>query len=463
MLDKQVVSARGPLFWVTMVVLLLVATACIAPAPSAPAATTAPAVSPATAPAATTAPAQPEQVNLTFWGHNYEPLDVFTKELITEYQGKNPHVTIQFEVIPNDVQITKILAAIAGDQAPDIYDIRDTDLKVFTSKNALAEVDYAALGYTDLADLEADWVPNSLNTFKVDGKLYGLSQSVNSWPLFINNRIFREAGLDPAKDYPKTWEELGETGGKLAVFKDGVWELQGFNWLLQHSGLGMIMYPPIVYQLGGSVLTDDDRGNQCALTSPEGVKGLQIMKDILYKYKAGGPGVAINTGADPNADFNQEKVAMWISGPFAVSTLANYPDLYKDFSVVPLPQAADAKQRVVTSTSWAWVVNAKSKNAGEAWRFVDYMTAQAPRQLARVGQIIPRLGWEESPEAKAFPFLDMFLSELQYGRSRLQHPRSAEINAEVFKAIQTVILNDGDPAQALAAACTEIDKILQSQ
>jgi multiple sugar transport system substrate-binding protein len=432
-------SRRKPNFRVSIPVLILMALAVAAPAMLA---------------------AQPAKVTLTFWGHNYEPLDKLTKVLIAEYQAKNPHVTIQFEVVPNDVQITKILAGIAGGQAPDIYDIRDTDLKVFTSRNALAEVDYAALGYKNMAALEKDWVPNSLNTFKDGGKLYGEIQSVNSWPLFINNRIFREAGLDPAKDYPKTWEQLGEIGAKLSIYKNGVWERQGFNWLLQHSGLGMIMYPPIVYQLGGSILIDDDRGNKSALTKPEAVKALQLMKDILYKYKAGGPGIAINTPADPNADFNQEKTAMWISGPFAVSTLAKYPDLYKNFTVVPLPQARDAKRHVVTSTSWAWVVNSKSKHIGEAWKFVDYMTAQAPRQLSNVGQIIPRLGWEQTPEAKAFPFLSTFLSELQYGRSRLQHPKGAEINAEVFKAIQRVILNDGNPEEALKAASIEIDKIL---
>jgi maltose-binding protein MalE len=80
-----------------------------------------------------------------------------------------------------------------------------------------------------------------------------------------------------------------------------------------------------------------------------------------------------------------------------------------------------------------------------------------------VGQIIPRLGWEQTPEAKSFPFLSMFLSELQYGRSRLQHPKGAEINAEVFKAIQKVILSDGDPESALKAASIEIDKILQAK
>src|SRR5512146_957059 len=101
---------------------LLALSACV-PVTPAPAQPGAPAVQPTAAAA--------KKVELTFWKHNHDPADALTKTLIDEYQKQNPNVTIKLEIIPNDQWLTKLLTAVAGDQAPDMFDMNDNNLPTF--------------------------------------------------------------------------------------------------------------------------------------------------------------------------------------------------------------------------------------------------------------------------------------------------------------------------------------------
>jgi multiple sugar transport system substrate-binding protein len=425
-----------------------------------PVPTTVPTTAPTTAP--TAAPTAAKKVEITFWKHNHDPADALTKTLIDEYQKQNPNVTIKLEIIPNDQWLTKLLTAVAGGTAPDMYDMNDNNIPTFISKGVLAPISPEAFGAKSADDVEKLFVPNSLSAFKgPDGKVYGTPFEFNSWPLAINDAMFKEAGLDPAKDYPKTWEEVGTIGAKLAKVNNGRFERQGFAWNLLTSGYTMLMYPTIVYQLGGSVLTNDDKGDKCNLTSPEGVQALQTMQDMYVKYKTGAPGINVATAASPMADFIQEKVAMWIVGPWATPQFKDNPNLNANYRIVPLPQATGAKRQVVAMSAYAWVVNAKSANVQEAWKFVNYASLQGARWLPTAGYVLPRLGWTDSPEAKAFKGLDVFIAQMQYGRPRLPHPNAPEINAAIHKAVQAAILNNAPAKDVLTQACTEIDTILK--
>lgn len=163
-----------------------------------------------------------EKIVLTFWKHSHPPADVLTEELVKEYMAANPNVQIRLEIIPSSEYVNKVLTAAAGDQLPDIFDINDANHAILTSRGVLAPVDVAAFGFESEEAFLNAYVPNSLDPFKgADGKVYGIPFEYNSWTMVINDKIFREAGLNPETDYPKTWEEVGEIGAKLARVKMG--------------------------------------------------------------------------------------------------------------------------------------------------------------------------------------------------------------------------------------------------
>ena len=413
---------------------------------------------------ATLAPAAQaqEKVVLTFWKHSHPPADVLTKKLIKEYMAANPNVEIRLEIIPSGEYINKVLTAAAGDQLPDIFDINDANHAILTSRGVLAPVDVAAFGFENQEAFLNAYVPGSLDPFKgADGKVYGIPFEYNSWTMVINDKFFREAGLNPETDYPKTWEEVGEIGAKLAKVKDGRFERQGFAWNLVTPGWTMLLYSPLLYQLGGSILSDDDKGKACVLNSPEGVKALQTMQDMYTKYRTGAPGINLSTLQNTMEDFVQERVAMWILGPWAVPTFASNPKVVANYRIIPLPQMSDAKRRVVMLSTWLWVVNAKSTKQTEAWKFISYASEQGARWLPAAGYILPRLGWTDAPEAKAFKGLEVFIDQMQYGRPRLIHPQGGQISTFIHKAVQEAVLNGRDAKEVLDEACQEIESVIQ--
>jgi multiple sugar transport system substrate-binding protein len=453
--------------WIRVVVLgslLTLGVAC----QSAPPTATAPAA-PAAKPVEQAKPAEAakpaasgQKIELTFWKHGHPPADEFTKKLIEEYEAKNPNVKINLEILTGSAWPDKIFTAIAGGNAPDIWDSNDTTMGTFIGRGTLAPADPKAFGFTSQADMEKAWVANSLTHFKDDkGAIYGIPFEYNSWLMVINDRLFKEAGLDPAKDYPKTWDEVGTVGAKVAKMKDGKFEVQGFSWNLLTAGWTMLLYSPLVYQQGGSILTDDDKGNACAVNSPEGVKAMKTMQDMYYKHKAGAPGINLSTAQNGIADMQESKVAMWILGPWAIPSLKDSKDIWENYRVVPLPQMTDAKRKTVMLSTWAWAVNAKSPNVQEAWKFIDYASQQGPRWLSTSGYILPRLGWQSAPEATQFRGLDTYVGDMPTARPRLLHAQAAAINNEIHKAAQKAILNNEDAKTVLDAACVEIDKLLK--
>ena len=50
---------------------------------------------------------------------------------------------------------------------------------------------------------------------RFEGKLYGIPTEVSNYACFANNAMWKEAGLDPDKDFPKTWEAMPAVAEKL--------------------------------------------------------------------------------------------------------------------------------------------------------------------------------------------------------------------------------------------------------
>mgnify|MGYP005839661333 CR=1 FL=1 len=413
--------------------------------------------------AASSVIAQDAPITITFWKHSHPPADTFSEEIIREYEEQNPNVNIEIEIIPSDQYINRVLTAAAGGQLPDLFDINDANHAILVANGVLAPLDPTSFGFEDQAGLESAYVPGSLDPFKgTDGKIYGMPFEYNSWVMVINDQIFREAGLDPETDYPRTWSEVGEIGARLAQVENGVFQRQGFAWNLVTPGWTMLLYSPLVYQLGGSILTEDDLGNECALNSEAGVTALQTMKDMYYTYNAGAPGINLSTAQSAMVDYTEERIGMWILGPWAVPILTADEDVIDDIRIIPLPQMDNAERQVVMLSSWVWVVNGASERAQEAWRFVNYAQEQGDRWLASSGYILPRLGWQEAESAQEFPGLDVFIDQMQYGRPRLIHPRAGEIATIIHQAVQNAVLNNADAQATLDAACEEINFVLSS-
>src|SRR5205085_2536287 len=172
---------------------------------------------------------QRANVTLTFWSHNFPPREAIDRKYIKQFQRLYPWVTVKYNTFPGDFQ-TKLLTAMASGTGPDMFNLFTAVADPIVLGNAVVPVDPQAIGYPSLGALARQYLPGILNGFTWNNKLYALPTEVSNYALYINKAHFREAGLDPTRDYPRTWDDLFRVARKLTIVKGGKVVRRGFEF-----------------------------------------------------------------------------------------------------------------------------------------------------------------------------------------------------------------------------------------
>lgn len=395
-----------------------------------------------------------QKTTLTFWMHHHPPAyDFYTTKIIPEYEKLNPDIQIEYSAIPYPVYQQKLPIALAGGTGPDMFGLGDWNIAEYVARGQLEPVDPGILGFENQEELEKAWISGSLDGLKLGGRIYCLPWEYNTFSLFINNKHFREAGLDP-NNPPKTWREILTIGKKLTKREAGKVIRAGFDWVYGQSIWYMLHFSPLLWQLGGSIL--NPAGTGCAMNTSAGVSALKMYGDLASIAGA-------EFGADfPTEDFATGKVSMWISGIWYIPwALQINPDL--DFSVASLP-TFQGKSRTTVLYAWGWCVNSHSKRKTEAWKFIDFLTKKAPEFFIKIAYIQPRRGWLDDPQIKKsemYNYLSVFLDDFKYGRYLLRSEHYSEIQEAVTRAIERVAITGMDPEESIKILESDIKLALR--
>ena len=163
---------------------------------------------------ATTAPestgaAGAEPVTMSFW-HNATtgPGKAYWEEVTAAYTEENPHVTWDIQVIQNEDMDGRLQTALNSGDAPDLFMAR--------GGGKLADM-VEAQQIMDITDVISDETRTAygegiVNTFNVDGKVYGLPTSLLPGGIYYSKDLFEAAGIEGT---PTTMEELNDAVAKL--------------------------------------------------------------------------------------------------------------------------------------------------------------------------------------------------------------------------------------------------------
>ena len=149
------------------------------------------------------------QTPLTWWEHSNPPHNEYSKQLVEEWNKAHSNTPIRYEFFAMTPYFKKLTAALSTRSAADMFTVIDTLLPSFTTKNILGPIRPEWLGYKDLEDMKKAYLPGALDGYIDNGKLYAVPPIASVFSLYINRKHFQEAGLDPDKDYPRTWEDIG--------------------------------------------------------------------------------------------------------------------------------------------------------------------------------------------------------------------------------------------------------------
>lgn len=352
------------------------------------------------------ASAQP--VTVKMWMHEHPPRIAIDKAIIAEFEKANPDIKIQYDVISVADYSTKLLTAFAAGSGPDVFNNTSTLVTQYFNARIIAPIDYAAMGLSDEAALLAKYQGSGFDGIRFQGKLYGVPTELSNWACFANNAIWQEAGLDPKKDWPKTWEALPAVAEKLTRRDaNGVPVRRGFdfNWAIP----GAFWYVPntMLHQLGANMI--DEAAYKATLDTPAGRQVFQYFQDWTGKLRLGGPQYT-----DSRTDFLAGKLAAECS--FGVWGVPQMEAAKLSWSVLPVPKfAAGVSDNGMDEYAFYMMVNARSPSPVQkaAWKFARFYTDHAGELFAGAGLFVPRAEVTGSAAFKANPAAPFFVDELK--------------------------------------------------
>lgn len=390
---------------------------------------------------------------ITFW-HGINPpenRDIF-QDLVAKFNQEHPDIEVEALYIGQpDAQLPKIFAATVSNEPPDIL----WYVPQITGK--LAQLDA-------VLPLET-WLSNSPVKDEIDPAMWEsmvLGEHILSVPLATNNTavfyrpsLFAKAGITKT---PTTWTELKLAAQKLTQDTDGDRRNDRYGMFLS-LGKGewtVFAWLPFIYSAGGELLS----GNQANLVNEGAIAALQLGADLVRDR------VAMLSPPERGYEidnFISGKAAMQITGPW---TLAQLKTTDIDYDVFPIPVAKTPAAVIGGENLFVFKTTPEREQA--ALQFLEYVLSE-PFQTTwalKTGYLPVNLKSQQSPEYQQFiqenPVLKVFLSQMEWARSRPIIPQYTRLSENLGRAIEASLLGKQTPEDALKRSQQRLELIFNN-
>jgi putative chitobiose transport system substrate-binding protein len=250
---------------------------------------------------------------IQFWTMQLQPkfTDYFTKA-ITEFEQTNPNTEVEWVDVPWNAMQSKIQAAMAAKQAPDVVNLNPDFANQLAAQNAWLELDGKVTPTEIKQYLPSIWQANMLN-----GKSFGFPWYLTTNVTIYNQDLFKQAGVvKPPVSYQelaRAAKQIKDKTGKYALFTTFVPE--DSNDVLES-----------LVQMGVQLT---DKQGKAAFNTPAGKAAFQYWVDL---YKQGLlPKEVTTQGHQQGIQLYQSgETAMLSAGaPFIETIAKNAPQIAK--------------------------------------------------------------------------------------------------------------------------------------
>ncbi len=390
-------------------------------------------------------------VEIEYWQYTFKQRVETIDELIVRFQKANPGITVKHVHVPYDNYRTRIAAAIPAGEGPDVAQLFYGWLDDYIKAKLLQPL---PSGTFNIAEIDRDFFP-FVQGMKVDGQYYALPTAVRALALFWNKKLFTEAGLDPAKP-PTTLAELLEMAKKLTK-RDAGGNLLTAGIAIDTGGQDLHwIREGLIRQFGGQPYSDG--GKKVAYTTPAGAAAVGWYVGLATKEKVSEFGFM----TDGVTAFRSGRAGMTIDGSFRLGAFDGQRGL--DYGVTELP----AHNGVTSNFASYWANGITAKAKGEklaaAAKFLAFITTPEAMQLwmEKVGELPARVALAQTDAVKNHPKYGPFIRGLGYAVATDFVDETGQ--RKVFMdMVDRITLKNATPAEALAVAATEEQKILDGR
>ncbi|WP_137991924.1 extracellular solute-binding protein [Streptomyces vilmorinianum] len=382
---------------------------------------------------------------VTVWIMKDSVTDAFLTRFRTDFEATHQGITLDIQIQEWDGIGEKITAALAGNDAPDVIEVGNTQVAQYAASGGVRDLS------AKVAELNgADWLPGLAEPGKVDGKQYGIPWYAANRVVIYHKDLFAQAGISAP---PKTGAEWLTVTAKLNKGKTQGIYLPGQNWYTL-SGF--------VWEEGGDLAVRDAKAWKGALDTPQALAGM----DFYRQLQALGRGPKDSDEAKPpQADvFAKGDVAQIIAVPGGAKIVeqAN-PALKGKLGFFPIPGRTADKPGAVFTGGSDLIVPEASAHPDAAYEVVKALAGEKwQTEMARTMSYVPNrtslahvIRDDEGTAAMA--------AGAAQGRATPNSPQWAAVEAtNPIKQYMTAVLTGTDPAQAAKAASESITKTLGS-
>ncbi|HOX33366.1 MAG TPA: extracellular solute-binding protein [Spirochaetales bacterium] len=392
-------------------------------------------------------PAFAEKVSITYWQYFYQSKVDLMNQLIENFEKANPDIDVEQVTFPYESYQQKVAAAIPAGEGPDVVNLFYGWLPLWVKSGyiqALPQSDFSADYF------KKGFYPFVAESVNFGGKNYSVPTAVRTLALIYNKRLFREAGLDPAKP-PKTLEELAAYAKKLSKY-DAKGNLVQAGLLMQPNGQGHVWIREVLFRQFGATPYSAD-GRKVTYADAKGAQAFKWYTDLVTKDKVGYP----NFSTDDVTAFKAQVGAMNVDGSFRIATLNAVKDL--EWGVAELPSYKGVKSNFASFWTHSIASGVEGKKLEASVKFLKYITSAEVQELwlQKVGELpaTPSL----SAKYKADPVISVFLNGLGPAHAT-SYVDEAGQRAILVDAVDEVNLKGGDPAAVLKAAAAKEQKLI---
>ncbi len=280
-----------------------------------------------------------------------------TLKVIELYESQNPGVKIEAEYGGFSGYLEKMVTQMSGNAAPDIMQIDYAFLEPFWGQMDNF-VDFNQDTIVDKSGISADMLKG---VSAPTGQLIGLPTGLNFSVIYANKKLADAAGIDLTQ--PLTWARAEEICAQLKAYDPEAYMFWG--------GVNRYIFEPFMFNLTGKPLVSEDYelgfDREAALAA-----FTQVQK--FYEIGASVPMENIASGAVPyeSTEWLNDKLLFILDFSSGEASAKATKEPGQVVAIPPLGDPEAANTGIVLRPTNMLAVNAKSANAEEALKFVNF-------------------------------------------------------------------------------------------
>jgi len=361
------------------------------------------------------------------------------QKVIDAFKASHPGVKVNMEAVPwGTCQDKSTTLAAAGDPVSLSY-MGSRTLKQLGENNLIVPV-------TIPKKDQAKYQPGILNTVSHMGKFWGFPHAFSTKALFINCGMIEKAGM--RCEDPRTWDGMYKMAkrvkDKLGVAGVGVTGKDFDNTM--HQFLNYL------YSNGGQVIDPDT--NKITLNSPQTVETLEFYGKLASVAQDGPTAFERSQVKDL---FNDEKVAMYINGPWG---RGQHKETLKTITV-PIPAGPSGTNGTLLITDSLAVFKGTGHEdvAMELARALS--SGDAQYDLDSSWGLTPIMKYENmvaSPYYVNDSYWKVFVDPIGSGGPEPLFVEYKSLQTVMNNMIQGMLLGEGSAADLVATAAEELEE-----